>query len=70
MTKEEYQKELKKLYEAAVKDGQLGLAVDILERMKREDRPPLSAAESLTDKLRFNNGECSPPLEPQDAPLR
>ncbi len=38
MTKEEYQKELKRLYEAAIKDGQLALAVDILEGMKREDK--------------------------------
>jgi len=34
---QEYQKELKVLYEKAKQDGQLALAVDILERMKRED---------------------------------
>ncbi len=37
MTKEEYQKELKVLYEKAKETGQVALAVDILERMKRED---------------------------------
>ena len=38
MTNEEYQKELKILYDKAKAEGQLTLAVNILERMKREEK--------------------------------
>ena len=34
MKKEEYEKELKKLYAEAIKTGQLSLALELLERLR------------------------------------
>ena len=37
MTKDEYTKELRKLYELAVKQGKIDMAAELLERLRRTE---------------------------------